>query len=92
MSWFVVWLVSTIPVLLFQVGFDTSNYSLLVQMLLGEFTLYGYLIFMAFGFSERISLRIGLLGSQRKKQEMVSVSEIAKECPELTLITFNDHN
>ena len=63
LTWLVVWLVSAVPMYLFQAAFDTSSYSLLVQMLLGEFTLYGYLIFMNFGIVEQISTRFGLFGS-----------------------------
>ena len=74
MSWLMVWLVSVIPVLLFQSDFDSSNYSLLAQMLLGEFTLYGYFIVMAFGVSEHISISLGLLtGSRRKDKQAFDI-------------------
>ena len=63
MSWLLTWLVTAAPILAFNALADTTSYSLLTQMLLGDFVFYGYLLFTAFGISERLSFNFGLLES-----------------------------
>ena len=95
MSWLLTWLVTTVPIFAFKVLADVSSYSLLTRMLLGDFLFYGYLLFMAFGVSERLSFNFGLLESAAKRPTKTLLSAADSSwtstlvSPELTVITID---
>ena len=92
-AWILTWAVLCIPVYAFNAVFDSSAYSLGTQMLLGDFLFYGYLLFVAFGLSERVSFNLGLFSSRssldsRDDRRLTKFADI--ECitvyPEMSLI------